>query len=262
MFISTWLLAPGRMFGVFYGTYWIVDLYHQHWKCMWLLLPRFVPRWMGNRSIGTRWWWARRLKHSPHPPAVPPWALGVVLRALSQQSLEYLASVDMKELSLKSTLLLALALAKRIRDLHAFLWTATVFASGCSHWVRRAGSYQNRGFPTGLWTLSRLLIWANVWNALSHHSTRDITSWAWLRGMSIQHICFTAGWSSQNTFARFTGWTFSPWPLKCCGWVTIHIYATSIHVFAASHSDYSAQPLMTIVLLSALNSVQLQLFNV
>ncbi len=31
--------------------------------------------------------------------------------------------------------------------------------------------------------------------------------------------------------------------------MTIHVYATSIHVFAASHSNYSAQPLMTIVLL-------------
>ncbi len=57
----------------------------------------------------------------------------------------------------------------------------------------------------------------------------------------------------------FTSWTFSPWLLKCCGWVTIHVYATSIHVFAASHSKYSAQPFMTIVVLSALNSM---FFNV
>ncbi len=32
-------------------------LYHQHWKSMWLLLPCFVPRWAGNRSVGMRWWW-------------------------------------------------------------------------------------------------------------------------------------------------------------------------------------------------------------
>ncbi len=30
MFISTRLLAPCRMFCVFYGTDWIVDLYYQH----------------------------------------------------------------------------------------------------------------------------------------------------------------------------------------------------------------------------------------
>ncbi len=56
MFILTQLLALCRMFCVFYSTDWIVDLYHQHWKSMWPLLPCFVPRWAGNRSVGTRWW--------------------------------------------------------------------------------------------------------------------------------------------------------------------------------------------------------------
>ncbi len=32
--------------------------------------------------------------------------------------------------------------------------------------VQKAGPFQSRGFPTGLWTLSRLLIRAEVWNAL------------------------------------------------------------------------------------------------
>ncbi len=62
---------------------------------------------------------ARRL-HSPHPPSVPPWDLEVVLRALSQPPFEPLASVDLKELSIKTAPLLALALAKRIGDLHTF----------------------------------------------------------------------------------------------------------------------------------------------
>lgn len=36
------------------------------------------------------------------------------------------------------------------------------------------------------------------------HSTRSLaSSWAWAKGMSIQDICFAAGWSSRNTFARF-----------------------------------------------------------
>ncbi len=43
-----------------------------------------------------------------------------MLRALSQLLLKPLASVDMKELSLKSALLLALTSAKRIGDLHVF----------------------------------------------------------------------------------------------------------------------------------------------
>ncbi len=57
MFISTQLLAPCWMFCFFYGTDWIVDLYYQHWKYTWPLLPCFVPRWAGNRLVGTRWWW-------------------------------------------------------------------------------------------------------------------------------------------------------------------------------------------------------------
>ncbi len=61
----------------------------------------------------------RRL-HPPRPPSVPPWDLEVVLRALSQPPFESLASVDLKELSIKTALLLALASAKRIGDLHMF----------------------------------------------------------------------------------------------------------------------------------------------
>ncbi len=57
MFIPTRLLAPCRMLCIFHSTDWIVDLYHQHWKCMWPLLPRFIPYWRGNRSVGTHWWW-------------------------------------------------------------------------------------------------------------------------------------------------------------------------------------------------------------
>ncbi len=44
----------------------------------------------------------------------------MVLRALSQPPFEPLASVDLKELSIKTALLLALASAKRIGDLNAF----------------------------------------------------------------------------------------------------------------------------------------------
>ncbi len=62
---------------------------------------------------------ARRL-HPPRPPSVPPWDLEVVLRARSQPPFEPLTSMGLKELSLKTTLLLALASSERIGDLHAF----------------------------------------------------------------------------------------------------------------------------------------------
>ncbi len=58
--------------------------------------------------------------HPPCPTSVPPWDLEVVLRALSQSPFETLASVDLKELSIKTALLLVLASAKRIGDLHVF----------------------------------------------------------------------------------------------------------------------------------------------
>ncbi len=223
---------------------------------------------------------ARRL-HPPRPPSVPPWDLEVVLRALSQPPFEPLASVDLKELSLKTALLLALASAKRIGDLHAFsvdsdcicfgpgdcsvtlrprpgyvpkslstpfrmqtvslsalssesltsrdadaqtsvcpvraLWgfTLTVrpaFGNLTSFLcatvvVRRAGPCQNRDFShrivdaiTAAYTSRGLEYPLHI----RAHSTRAIaSSWAWSRGMSIQDICFAAGWSSQNTFARF-----------------------------------------------------------
>ncbi len=80
------------------------------------------------------------------------------------------------------------------------------------------------------------------------YSTRVIASSAWLRGMSIREICFAAGWSSQNTLPGFTSWTVSPWPPKCCRWVTdsrlCYLYS---YVFAASHSNYSVQPFYAIV---------------
>ncbi len=86
----------------------------------------------GNRGYDSNW--RRFLKgvrrlHPPRLPSVPPWDLEVVLKALSQPPFEPLTSVGLKELSLKTVLLLALASAKRIGDYTRFLWTATVFAS-------------------------------------------------------------------------------------------------------------------------------------
>ncbi len=79
----------------------------------------------GEQSIGKHAMVVRFLKgakrlHPPRPPSVLPWDLKVVLRAISQSPFEPLTSVGLKELYLKTTLLLALASAKRIGDLHAF----------------------------------------------------------------------------------------------------------------------------------------------
>ncbi len=222
---------------------------------------------------------ARRL-HPPRPPSVPPWDLEVVLRALSQPPFEPLTSVGLKELSFKTTLLLALASAKRIGDLHAFsvdsdcirfgpgdcsvtlrprmgyvpkslstpFKTQTVSLSALSSestasreadaqtsvcpvralriYIDRSASFRQsdqlfvcyggcaKGRAVSKQRLSHWIVDAITAAYTSQglecplhirgHSTRAIaSSWAWSRGMSIQDICAAAGWSSQNTFARF-----------------------------------------------------------
>ncbi len=222
---------------------------------------------------------ARRL-HPPRPPSVPPWDLEVVLRALSQPPFEPLSSVGLKELSLKTALLLALASAKRIGDLHAFSVDSDCIRFGpgdCSVTLRPRMGYVPKSLSTpfkiqtvSLSALSsesaasseadaqtsvcpvralriyidrsasfrqsnqlfvcyggcargravskqRLFHWivdaitAAYTNQglecplhIRGHSTRAMaSSWAWSRGMSIQDICVAAGWSSENTFARF-----------------------------------------------------------
>ncbi len=222
---------------------------------------------------------ARRL-HPPRPPSVPPWDLEVVLRALSQPPFEPLSSVGLKELSLKTALLLALASAKRIGDLHAFSVDSDCIRFGpgdCSVTLRPRMGYVPKSLSTpfkiqtvSLSALSSESAASSETDAqtsvcpvralriyidrsasfrqsnqlfvcyggcargravskqrLSHwivdaitaaytnqglecplhirgHSTRAMaSSWAWSRGMSIQDICVAAGWSSENTFARF-----------------------------------------------------------
>ncbi len=50
---------------------------------------------------------------------VPPWVLSVVLNALSKAPFEPIDNIALKLLALKTALLLALATAKRVSELHA-----------------------------------------------------------------------------------------------------------------------------------------------
>ena len=52
-------------------------------------------------------------------PLVPPWDLAVVLEGHKDPLFELLEGTDLKRVSLKTVLLLALALAKRVCDIHA-----------------------------------------------------------------------------------------------------------------------------------------------
>ncbi len=106
----------------------------------------------GGQSIGKHAMVVRFLKgakrlHPPRPPSVPPWDLKVVLRAISQPPFEPLTSVGLKELYLKTTLLLALASAKRIGDLHAFSVDSDCIRFGpgdCSFTIRPRMGYVMR----------------------------------------------------------------------------------------------------------------------
>ena len=51
-------------------------------------------------------------------PLVPPWDLAVVLEGLKGPPFEPLEEADLKHLSFKTALLLALASAKRVSDIH------------------------------------------------------------------------------------------------------------------------------------------------
>ncbi len=55
----------------------------------------------------------------PHPRTVPPWDFPTTLRALKGPPFEPLQSSSLRTLSLKTTLLLALASVKRVGDLQA-----------------------------------------------------------------------------------------------------------------------------------------------
>ncbi len=78
-----------------------------------------------GKSVGKHDWVIRFLRvarrlNPPRPPSIPSWDLSLVLRALQQGQFELLQTVEMKFLSMKTLLLLALASIKRVGDLHAF----------------------------------------------------------------------------------------------------------------------------------------------
>ncbi len=72
---------------------------------------------------------ARRLRPS-RPPTVPSWDLALVLEALALPPFEPLQTVGLRELSLKTTLLLALASVKRVGDLQALSMNADCMQFG------------------------------------------------------------------------------------------------------------------------------------
>ncbi len=72
------------------------------------------------RESGPRFLRGARRINPPRLPSIPSWDLSLVLRAQQQGPFEPLQTVELKFLSMKTLLLLALASIKRVGDLHAF----------------------------------------------------------------------------------------------------------------------------------------------
>ncbi|XDV11895.1 hypothetical protein PO909_000690 [Leuciscus waleckii] len=75
---------------------------------------------LGRHDLIVRFLRGARRLNPPRPPFVPSWDLSVVLTALQSAPFEPLQSVELKFLSMKTALLVALASIKRVGDLQAF----------------------------------------------------------------------------------------------------------------------------------------------
>ncbi len=75
---------------------------------------------VGKHDLVVRFLRGARRLNPPRPHLVPSWDLPSVLTALKEEPFEPLQSVELKVLSLKTVLLTALALVKRVGDLQAF----------------------------------------------------------------------------------------------------------------------------------------------
>jgi hypothetical protein len=75
---------------------------------------------LGKHDLIVRFLRGARRLNPPRPLSIPSWDLSLVLSALQRPPFEPLQSAELKVLSCKTVLLVALASIKRVGDLHAF----------------------------------------------------------------------------------------------------------------------------------------------
>ncbi|KAI2655537.1 ORF V: Enzymatic polyprotein [Labeo rohita] len=173
---------------------------------------------------------ARRL-NPPRPHLIPSWDLSVVLLGLRRAPFEPLASVKLKYLSLKTSLLIALTSIKRVGDLHALLLLCP--ARALRTYVDRTRSFrhseqlfvcfggQQLGNAVSKQRLAHWVVDAITLAYQCHgepcplgvraHSTRSVGSfYALAHGASLADTCRAAGWATPNTFARFYNLRIEP----------------------------------------------------
>lgn len=111
----------------------------------------------------------------------------MVQKGLKGPPFELLLGADLRFVSLKTVLLLALASAKCVSDIQATVGAPIPLA------------YSSHGLqpPEGL----------------RAHSTRGLAkSWALFRGVDRQEICDAASWSSRSLLSGFICWSSVVWP--------------------------------------------------
>ncbi len=165
---------------------------------------------IGKHDLVVRFLRGARRLNPPRPPSIPSWDLALVLRALQIAPFEPLQSADLRILSMKTLLLVALASIKRVGDLQAFSVDESCleFGPGDGHvllsprpgYVPKVPTTPFRDQIVSLQALP--LEEADPALALLC-PVRAASSWALARGASLTDICRAAGWATPNTFARF-----------------------------------------------------------
>ncbi len=145
---------------------------------------------------------------NPPRPRTVTWDLPTV-RALQGLPFEPLQSSSLRVLSLKTTLLLALASVKQVGDLQALSVNPACLEFGPND--SKVVLKPMLGYvPKVLSTPFRAQVLMLLLGVAVHHRSKSsfhqrhyLFSGAWSSGVSISDICEAAGWSSPSTFARF-----------------------------------------------------------
>ncbi|KAL0163880.1 hypothetical protein M9458_039633, partial [Cirrhinus mrigala] len=132
--------------------------------------------------------------------------------ALKGPPFEPLLGSDLRPLTLKAALLLALASVKRMGDLQALSVNLSCleFGPGDSKVIERSSLFASVAAIKDIrWivdaiTLAYSSLGLRCSIGVRAHSTRGMaSSWAWSSGVSIAEICAATDWASPSTFTRF-----------------------------------------------------------
>ncbi|KAL0151578.1 hypothetical protein M9458_053095 [Cirrhinus mrigala] len=182
---------------------------------------------IGRNNLVVRFLKGSRRMNPSRPHTIPTWDLSTVLRALKSSPFEPLSDADLKTLTLKSALLLALVSVKRIGDLQALSISPSCleFGPGDSKVILKprhgyVPKVPSTPFRAQVVTLSALPSSEGDQEALRMKSDQlfvcfggrnkgqpPIPPWCvptqQEAGVSMAEICAAAGWASPSTFTRF-----------------------------------------------------------